>query len=556
MATQGRENLPARRAEQLGSRSVRVSAYTLLLLICSCNSVRNGWLDPTILGKFDRSGTMEIRASLSLEDTPSGIPGASFPNSRDRELYVEEARISPGDTLSIEVYELRERQQPFQAQMQVSSTGYVNLPVIGRIEANGRTATDFEADIVAALKTGGILLQPQVTVNPIYLNRGTYSIFGIGVSAAENAPLRAGTFPIRRPDMRMLEAINLVGGLNEFVTDVYVFRTWESPEQRLVAPPVIGAGAERRTNGMSEANAALGKQILGTPAASRPLDARFNGEPASVVPEKNEATTVRRDPDAEILDVVERRDPLPRSRADDAIGRSQRDAELVPEAPGAYIFANGEWVRNPAYQKAEIAPDADREPMTFDSPSPAVNWSRVAGENNYRILVIPAESLRAGDPDANVYIRPGDVVRIVSGEIGVYYVMGQVGRVGPFAFNAESVTLKSAIASAGGISALGWPDRCTIYRRLGQREQMIQVNVDRIFAGLDPDFQIRRGDIINVGTHPFAPFLERIRAWTLPNPINNVGYSFTYARNYADIDSFSVRANPHNRPDLFPNLLP
>ena len=94
-----------------------------------------------------------------------------------------------------------------------------------------------------------------------------------------------------------------------------------------------------------------------------------------------------------------------------------------------------------------------------------------------------------------------------------------------------------------------------MYRRIGQREQMIQVNLGRIFAGKDPDFYIKRGDIINIGTHPFAPFLQRIRAWTLPNPASNVGYSYTYARNFADIDSFSARRNPHNEEDLLPTLL-
>jgi hypothetical protein len=170
--------------------------------------------------------------------------------------------------------------------------------------------------------------------------------------------------------------------------------------------------------------------------------------------------------------------------------------------------------------------------------------------------VISADVLRSGDPEVNIFIRAGDVIRIASGEVGVYYVMGQVNRVGTFAFNAEPVTLKAAIAAAGGLSSLAWPDRCTVYRRLGQREQMIQVNLDRIFAGLDTDFTIKRSDIINVGTHPFAPFLERIRGLTLPNPVSNVGYSFTYARNFADVDSFSVKQNPANEPKKFPNLFP
>ena len=85
---------------------------------------------------------------------------------------------------------------------------------------------------------------------------------------------------------------------------------------------------------------------------------------------------------------------------------------------------------------------------------------------------------------------------------------------------------------------------------------MIQVDLDRVFAGKDPDFFIRRGDIINVGTHPLAPFLQRIRGLTLPNPITNVGYSYTYARNFADVDSFAVRQNPHNEPGLVQQLFP
>jgi protein involved in polysaccharide export with SLBB domain len=172
------------------------------------------------------------------------------------------------------------------------------------------------------------------------------------------------------------------------------------------------------------------------------------------------------------------------------------------------------------------------------------------------VLVIPADLLRTGDPDGNIFVRPGDVIRIVSGEIGVYYVMGQVNRVGAFAFNAEPVTLKAAIAAAGGLAPLAWPDRCTVYRRIGQREQMLQVNLDRIFAGQDPDFLIHRNDIINIGTHPLAPFVQSLRGLTIPNPVSNVGYSFTYARNFADIDSFAVQQNPQNQPSQFPQLFP
>jgi len=522
-------------------------ATVLLAGPVSCNipgSIYNGWLDPSVVGSFAESKMLEIRSSLTIDDDQIGVPGAMFPGPADLELIYEEYPISAGDTLAIEVYELRDRQIPFQAQMQVSSTGYVNLPVIGRVKAVGLTAPEFEKALSDTLIERDILRDPDVTVQPLYLQKATYSIFGIGVSASNNAPLRAGTFPIRTPELRLLEAINQVGGLNEFVTEVYVFRNYTRPEEEAPAP--------------SE----------DTPTDSAP-------QSSSSAPEGERGAAVKVDEAADddvvtdedvmndLLAVVEPDATPPDKEAPPKDQEPPADAaadELRPDASAPYVFVNGEFVRNPDYVPPDRA-GGDEEPASFsassDAPSPAVNWARVAGDTDYRVLEIPADMLRAGDPAANIFVRPGDVIRIVSGEIGVYYVMGQVNRVGAFSFNSEQITLKSAIAAAGGLSALAWPDRCTVYRRVGRREQMIQVDLDRIFTGQDPDFLVRRGDIINVGTHPFAPFLQRIRALTLPNPVNNVGYSFTYARNFADIDSFAAQRNPANvEPQRFPLIFP
>ena len=66
----------------------------------------NAWLDPTLVGAFDRDRTLEIRSSLTLEDTPSGIPGADYPAPIDHVLIEQEYPISSGDTLAIEIDEL------------------------------------------------------------------------------------------------------------------------------------------------------------------------------------------------------------------------------------------------------------------------------------------------------------------------------------------------------------------------------------------------------------------------------------------------------------------
>lgn len=504
----------------------------------------NGWLDPTNLGDFKHSATNEIRTSLTLEDTPLGIPGATYPTPEDRQIIVEDFPISAGDTLTVEINELRQRGQAYQAQVQVTPSGFVSLPVLGRIQIAGMTVTEFQAALVAALQEKSVLVDPDVTVNTIFMQKATYSLFGVGVSAANNAPLRAGIFPIRRPDLTLLEAINQVGGLNEFVTEIYVFRYDQPKISEQVIPQPRAPMRE---------SAPQAPVLAPVPNSEpEPLDELNRADQENAATAKVHPQT---DPEVEdLLEAAERAD----QREKDPIVPVQRNEDLTPEPPSPYLYVDGEFVPNPEYRGPAIIrePEPGEMPPAFDTVAPAVNWARLAGETTFRIIAVPANQLRSGDPQVNIYVRPGDVIRIVSGEIGVYYVMGQVNRAGGFAFNAEPVTLKQAVAAAGGLSGLAWPDRCTVYRQLGQRDQMIQVNLDRVFAGQDADFFIKRGDIINVGTHPFAPFLQRIRGLTLPNPVTNVGYTFTYARNFADIDSFAVRQNPANEPDRFPNLFP
>jgi len=505
-----------------------------ILCAAGCQSVLNGWLDPSVVGEFKHTAIKDIRTSLTLEDLPAGIPGATYPRGEDFELIVREYPISAGDTLDIEINELRQRQMPYRTQIQVAPAGYINLPVVGRVQAAGLTPPEFQEHLKDALRQRTVLVDPEVTVNPLFLGKATYSIFGIGVSAANNAPLRAGTFPIRKPDLRLLEAINQVGGLNEFVTEVYVFRQEGEPPPAAFVP---------KDNG-----------DIYKPAPPQQLEEPSPEEPDEPIREPRDRD-IAPNAEQELFELIEGKEEPPPEPPPAEPKQLEIPPELEPDIVDPYIYVDGEFVPNPAYsgrrEKAVAPPQAAMQTIT-----PGVNWARIAGDTMYRIIVVPAEPLRAGDLSVNMFVRPEDVIRIVSGEIGVYYVMGQVNRIGPFAFNAEQVTLKAAIAAAGGLSGLAWPSRCTVYRRLGVAEQMIQVDLDRIFAGLDPDFLVKRGDIINVGTHPFAPFLQRIRALTLPNPVANVGYGFTYTRNFADIDSFAVRQNPHNEPDRFPALFP
>ncbi len=127
-------------------------------------------------------------------------------------------------------------------------------------------------------------------------------------------------------------------------------------------------------------------------------------------------------------------------------------------------------------------------------------------------------------------------------------------RPGAYSITGRQITLKTAIASAGNMAPLAWPDRCTIYRRYGDREEMHQVNLDAIFAGKEPDVLLKNNDLILVGTHPAAPFLAVFR-----NAFRfTYGFGFVYDRNFADIDSYGSKVNPANVSSSygsnFPNL--
>jgi len=195
-----------------------------------------------------------------------------------------------------------------------------------------------------------------------------------------------------------------------------------------------------------------------------------------------------------------------------------------------------------ALDSPAIAPDTNLE----------LDWTQLVSDVKKRVIRISGPALRNGDPRQNIVVRGGDVIRVMAGQVGEYYMMGQVGRPGAYSLTGRQLTLKTAVASAGNLGGLAWPSRCTIYRRYGEREEMHQVNLQSIFSGREPDILLKPNDLVLVGTHPVAPFLALARnAFRL-----TYGFGFVYDRNFADKEQYGPRVNPNNLPDgsLFPNL--
>jgi protein involved in polysaccharide export with SLBB domain len=520
----------------------------LALALCAglaggCNAIMNGFLDPTAVGNFNRETTLEIRTSLSIQDTPTGIPGASDPQPEDLVPHSDEYHVTAGDVLSVRVFELLARNTETATQATVDEIGTIVLPVLGQIRVAGMTRSQITEEIQTLLRERGFIEEATVIVELAVRRGQTYTVFG-----ATSAP---NLYPIPRPDTRLLEALNTAGGFFDTVTDIYVIRKGQtdtttpqdvsSAWRQEVSRPGYRTAASSMTDGM-------------TATRTRPAEWA--------------STTAPNDDPRHSNELLEAAAPagqkVPPASAPAAAGTNGAQPAVegaAPPAPGSrrWVFVNGAWVETedaaPEAPPAETAPPGAAQPPVEGPPvgtTPEavaqVDWDRLAGEQEQRIIHIDAQALRDGDPRQNIVIRNGDAIRVIAGQVGEYYVMGQVARPGAFSITGREITLKAAVAAAGNLAPLGWPDRCTIYRRYGDREEMHQVDLDKIFAGTQQDLMLKNNDLIVVGTHPAAPFLAVLRnAFRM-----TYGFGFVYDRNFADIDSYGSKLNPSLEQDTSP----
>ncbi|MBN1508039.1 MAG: polysaccharide biosynthesis/export family protein [Sedimentisphaerales bacterium] len=213
--------------------------------------------------------------------------------------------------------------------------------------------------------------------------------------------------------------------------------------------------------------------------------------------------------------------------------------ETGPGVQTEWVFRDGQWVQirkgeTPAPTPPAVAAQPQIRqptlPIGDEQLPPEVEWEQAA---QTRVLRIPTDKLLAGDPRYNVVIRPGDTLYVPVDIIGEFFIMGNVNRSGVINLTGRPMTLKMAIAAAGGLGPLAWPKTVEVVRRIGkEKEEIVMVDLDRIAAGEQPDFFIKPHDLINVGTHPSA----RWRA-VLRNAFRAAyGFGFVYDRNFVDVD--------------------
>lgn len=163
-----------------------------------------------------------------------GAPGLAVVTASDLprpESGFFEARpylVGPFDTLTIDVFGVEELSK---REVQIDASGRVSFPLVGSLEAAGKTPRQIEQEIEAAL-AGSYVRDPQVTVN---LEETVSQVVTVDGQVRE-----PGLYPVVGR-MTLMQGVATASGLTEFakVDDVVIFR--ETGGQRYAALYNLGA---------------------------------------------------------------------------------------------------------------------------------------------------------------------------------------------------------------------------------------------------------------------------------------------------------------------------
>ncbi len=532
------------------SRMKKGPTATIILLLSALVVYLTGcgdkFFDPRQVGRFRPVPAVNvILESLGVaEEAPSEWEGAEDPKPVDVIPYEVDYTFSPGDYVRIAIFELQQEGILFVNDYVITESGKISIPEVGLVEAVGLTESQLEEELKQILSPS-ILKEPSVSVALLSSQQHTFSILGSGIP-------RPSRYAIPRYDFRLTDALATAGGIGEFnISYIYVTR------------------------------AVTGKEAIAEPTAPPPTEAEQEVTPKQEIPSEQKMS-----PEQEMLEIIapraQRQSPdsgLVITSAEMITDKELAEIALpegfelfsdegqpavgVEEPPPAltqparqdtsseptglhevedieWVFQDGKWIPVPVGRPIPTKPPAKIEPAKELPAVPELkeqlpeefDWGLMeTAAMQMRVIKIPADKLRGGDYRYNIIIRPGDTIYVPLDIIGEYYIMGNTNYQGYVNLTGRPMTLKMAIAAAGGLGPLAWPKSCEVVRRVGrEKEEIVLVDLDKIFCGEQPDFFIRPNDVINVGTHPTAMWRAVLR-----NSFRaTYGFGFLYDRNFSE----------------------
>jgi protein involved in polysaccharide export with SLBB domain len=508
------------------------STIVLLLALCVCSiGCEDKFWDPTLVGRFKPAPAVNvILDSLGVADeTPAAWETGEEPRPVDVVAYETDYVLGPGDTVIVSIFELFQEGQIYANRLTITETGKLSIPDVGVVNAGGLTESQLEEEIKQILSPN-ILKEPSVTVTMEQSGSRLFSVLGSGIP-------KPGRYDIPRYDYRLADGLAIAGGISQFnISYIYISRPVTGEEMPAAQAAPIKEAPETKT----EKAVPPSEKPDDMMDVIAPMAKNGHGTGNHLVITSTEMATLNELDDAAAPETLE--EPEDNAQRKDY----KRPAPVARPASSAagegrieWIFQDGRWI---PVQIGEPKAAEGPAKQTVEQPKahPAAKGPTVAGWDQIgtggaqrRIIRIPADKLLGGDPRYNIVIKPGDTIHVPVDIIGEFCIMGNVNNQGFINITGRPMTLKMAIASAGGLGPLAWPKNCEVVRRIGKkREEIVLVDLDKIASGEQPDFFIKPNDLINVGTHWSARFRAVLR-----NSFRaTYGYGFIYDRNFADRD--------------------
>jgi protein involved in polysaccharide export with SLBB domain len=352
-----------------------------------------------------------ILDSLGVADeTPSAWEGAEDPRPADVIAYETDYTFGRGDIVRISIFELLQEGVPFVNDYVVTETGKISVPEVGIVEAKGLTESQLEEEIKRILYPS-ILKSPSVTVSLINSQQRTFSISGNGV-------VQPGRYSIPRYDFRLLDALAVAGGIDQFnISYVYISRPVtgkeaisEAAEEKIVEP----AKPEKPVTPEREM-----LEIIAPRAQHKPVSEDFIIAAAEFITDRELAeaalpegfepladgnkTVTQKVVEEKTIGVRQERQIPPRAAVRQSIEEpiDQTESERVE-----WVFQDGRWVPIQIGRAGPAKPPKTAagitEPLKEKVPQ-EFGWEQIGqGGIQTRVLKIPAERLTAGDPRYNV----------------------------------------------------------------------------------------------------------------------------------------------------------
>ncbi len=136
--------------------------------------------------------------------------GTAIPAASGGAAVSQDYRLGPGDSIQIQVYQSPD----LSVEARVSEGGVISYPLVGNVQVGGLTITEAEKKIADALRTGGFLKSPQVSIAIRQVRGNQVAVLG-QVS-------KPGRYPLETFNTRASDLLAAAGGVTAAGDDVLI----------------------------------------------------------------------------------------------------------------------------------------------------------------------------------------------------------------------------------------------------------------------------------------------------------------------------------------------